>query len=112
MGFERRGRNVEVQAVPEFFQLRDRELLHLMGGVPGLEVPAERPSLDGVGQDYCRMADVLGCRRERRVDLLVVVTASGQGAYLGVGRVRDHRPEARVAAGEVLAGVRGRLYRA
>src|SRR6266567_9015317 len=83
----------------------DGELLHLVGGVAGLEVRAERPALDGVGQDHRRLADVLGRRLERGVDLAVVVPAAGQVAELVVAQVGDHGPQPRVIAEEVLPDV-------
>jgi hypothetical protein len=92
----------QVQPVPELLELGLGELLHLVGGVAGLEVLAQRPALDGVREDHGRLADVLGGRLVRSEDLAVVVAAAGQVPDLVVGEVLDHGPQPRVAAEEVL----------
>ena len=76
-----------------------------MGGVAGLDVRAERPALDGLGQDHRGLAGRLGGRLVRRVQLAVVVTAPGQVAQVVVGEMLDQPAEARVGAEEVLADV-------
>ena len=75
---QRRVRDVQVEPVAELLQLGLGELLHLVGGVAGLEVGAERPALDRVREDHGRLADVLAGRLERRVHLAVVVPAARQ----------------------------------
>ncbi len=111
LGLQGRVRDLQVEPVAELLELGHRELLHLVGGVAGLEVRAQGPALDGVGQDHGRLADVLGGRLERRVDLAVVVAAPGQVADLVVGQVLDHGPQPRVAAEEVLPDVGAGLDR-
>ena len=111
LGLQRGVRDLQVQPVAELLELGHRELLHLVGGVLGLEVRAEGPALDRVGQDDGRLADVLGGRLERCVHLAVVVAATGQVADLVVGQVLDHGPQPGVAAEEALPGVGAGLDR-
>ena len=59
LGLQGRVRDRQVQPVAELLELGHRQLLHLVGGVAGLEVRAERPALDRVRQDHGRLADVL-----------------------------------------------------
>ncbi len=108
---QRRVGDRQVQSVPELLQLGDGELLHLVGGVAGLEVGAERPALDRVREDHGGLADVLHRRLERGVDLAVVVPAAGQVAQLVVAQVGDHRAQPRVAAEEVFPDVLAGLHR-
>src|SRR3712207_9049113 len=63
------------------------QLLHLVGGVAALEVAAEGPALDGLGEDDRGLALVLHRRLERRVDLAVVVPAAGEVPDLLVAHV-------------------------
>ena len=102
-------RDRQVEPVAELLELVLGQLLHLVGGVAGLEVLAQRPALDRVGQDHRRLADVLAGGLERGVHLAVVVPAAGQVADLVVRQVLDHLAQPRVAAEEVLADVRPRL---
>ena len=67
----------QVEPVAEPLEVVLGQLLHLVGGVAALE-GVERPALDGLGEDHGRLADVLGGRVERRVDLAVVVAAARQ----------------------------------
>ncbi len=97
--------DLQVEPVAEVLQLGDGKLLHLVGGVAGLEVRTERPALDRVRQNHSWLADVLLRGLERRVDLAVVVPATGQAAQLVVGQMRDHRAQPRVGAEEVLPDV-------
>ncbi len=99
----------QVQTVPEALEVVDRQLLHLVRGVAALEVRAQRPALDRLGQDDRRLPLVLLGRLERRVDLAVVVAAAAEVQDLLVGHVLDHRAQAQVVAEEVLADVRARL---
>ena len=92
-------------------QLLLGHLLDLVGGVAGLEVGAERPALDGLGQDDRGRALVLDGGLVGGVELAVVVAAAGQGAQVVVGEVLDHGPQAGVGAEEVLADVGAGLDR-
>ena len=65
-------------------------LLDLVGGVAALDVGAERPALDRLGEDDGRRALVLDGRLVGGVELAVVVAAAGQVAQLVVGEVLDH----------------------
>ena len=100
----------QVEPVAELLELVLGELLHLVRGVARLEVLAERPALDRVGEDHRRLADVLAGRLERRVHLPVVVPAAGQVADLLVRQVLHHLAQPGVAAEEVLADVPARLH--
>ncbi len=66
---------------------------------------AERPALDGLGQDHRRLARVLGGRLVGGVHLAVVVSAAGKAPDLLVREVLDHLAGARVTPEEVLAHV-------
>ena len=103
-------RDRQVEPVPELLQLGHGELLHLVRGVAGLEVLAQRPALDRVRQDDRGLAGVLAGRLERRVHLAVVVPAAGQAAQLVVGQVLHHGAQPGIAAEEVLPDVRARLH--
>ena len=96
---------MEEEAVAQGEQLRLGHLLDLVGGVAGLDVRPEGPSLDRLGQDGGRRADVFGGRLVGRVQLAVVVSAAGEGLQLLVGQVGDEGGEAGVGAEEVLADV-------
>ena len=91
--------------VAEVFEVLQRELLHLVGGVAALEVRAERVALDGLGQDHCGLALVFSRRTVGGVDLAVVVAAALEVPDLAVAHVGDQRLGARIAAEEVLAHV-------
>ena len=101
----------EVQPVAELVEQLLRHLLDLVGGVAGLDLGAERPALDGLGQDGGGRADVLGGGPVGGVELVVVVAAAGQGAQLVVGEVLDHLAQAGVGAEEVVADVGAALDR-
>ena len=81
------------------------ELLGLVGDVAGLDARAERPALDGVGEDHRRRAGVLGRGLVGGVDLAVVVAAAAQLGQVVVGQVLDELPEPRIRPEEVLADV-------
>ena len=95
----------QVEPVAELLQVGLGHLLHLVRRVARLEVLAERPALDGLGEDDRRLADVLTGRLVGRVHLAVVVAAARQLADVLVRQVLDHLAQARVAAEEVLADV-------
>ena len=76
-----------------------------------LEVGAERPALDRLGEDHGGRAFVLDRGLVRRVELAVVVPAARQLLQLVVAQVLDHLAQPRVGAEEVLADVRARLDR-
>ncbi len=98
-----------MQPVAEALEVVDRQLLHLVRGVAALEVRAQRPALDRLGQDHRRLALVVQGRLVRRVDLPVVVAAAPQVLDLLVGHVLDHLAQPVVVAEEVLADVGARL---
>ena len=79
----------EVEAVPQRRELRPGHLLDLMGGVARLDLGAQRPSLDRLGQDHRRRAALLGGELVGRVELAVVVPAAGQRDQLVVAQVLD-----------------------
>ena len=91
-----------LQAVAEGPQVLEGELLHLVGGVATLEVGAERPSLDGLGQHDGRLAAMPHGRVVRGIDLPTVVAAAFEAPDLRVGHGVDHGRGARVAGEEVL----------
>ena len=66
---------------------------------------AERPALDGLGEDDRRRALVLGRGLVGGVDLAVVVAAAAELGEVVVGEVLDELAEARVGPEEVLADV-------
>ncbi len=68
--------NFQVEAVAEFLQLALGELFHLVRGITGLEVLAQRPAFDGVGEDDCGLAGVLGRGLVGGIELAVIVTAA------------------------------------
>ena len=103
--------DVEEEPVTERLQLRFGHLLDLVRGVAGLELGAERPAFDGVGQDDRRAALVLGRGLVGGVDLAVVVPAPGQLAEVVVGEVLDELAQPGVGAEEVLPDVGARLHR-
>ena len=96
----------QLEAVAEDAQLLLRELLGLVGHVPGLDARAERPALHGLGQDDRRGTLVLGRRLVGRVHLAVVVTAAPELGQVVVGEVLDELAQARIRPEEVLADVR------
>ncbi len=96
---------MEEQPVAQGEQLGLGHLLDLVGGVAGLDLGTERPSLDRLGQDGGRRPDVLGGGLVGGVQLAVVVAAPGQGLEFLVGEVGDQRGQARVGAEEVLTDV-------
>src|SRR3712207_3780029 len=75
-------------------------------GVAALEVAAQRPALDCLGQDHRRLALVVHRRLVGRVHLPVVVPAAGEVPDLLVAHALDELARARVAAEEVLADER------
>ena len=101
----------ELEAIAEHLQLGLAHLLHLVGGVAGLEARAERPSLDGVGQDHRRRAAMVERLPVGGVDLAWVVAAAAQPAQVIVVEVLDQRGEPFVRAEEVSADVRRRTRR-
>ena len=100
---QRRVGDVQVEPVAEGGEVLGGQLLHLVRGVAALEVAAQRPALDGLGEDDRRLALVLHRRLVGRVDLAVVVAAAGEVPDLLVAHALDHLAGARVTAEEVLA---------
>ena len=99
----------QVQPVAEGTQLRLGHLLDLVCGVARLDLGAERPALDRLGQDDGRCALLLGGQLVGGVELAVVVPAAGQRDQLVVAQVLDQLAQAGVGAEEVLADVGARL---
>ena len=62
--------------VAELLQVLDRQLLHLVGGVAGLEVVPQAVALDRLGQHHRRPAVAQGGGVVGGVDLAVVVPAA------------------------------------
>ena len=102
--------DVDAQAVPEGVEGAADELLHLVGGVAGLELAAQPAALDGLGQDHRRLALVVERGPVGGVHLAQVVAAAvgGQGDHLGVGHAVDEPPQP-LGVEEVLADVGGVL---
>ena len=101
----------QVEPVPQRQQLGLGHLLDLVGGVAGLDLGAERPALDRLGQDDGRRAALLGGQLVGGVELAVVVAAAGQRPQLVVAQVFDQPAQPRVGTEEVLADVGARLGR-
>ena len=98
----------DLQPVAEALEVVQGELLHLVRRVAALEVAAERPALDGLGEDDRRLARVLGRGAVGRVHLAVVVAAALQLPDLVVGHALDHLAGARVARRRSARGRRRR----
>ena len=98
---------VQVQAVAHAAELLGRHLLDLVGGVATLDLGAERPALDRLGEDDGggTGALVLDGGLVGGVELAVVVAAAGKQAQLVVGQVLDEPAQAGVGTEEVLADV-------
>ena len=94
----------ELEPVAEDLQLLVGELLRLVGDVAALDARAERPALDGLGEDHRRRAAEVDRRGVRRVDLAVVVAAAAELREVVVGEVRD---ELLRAAGRARRSARG-----
>ena len=105
VSFENSVGDRNVHHVAELLEVIERQLLHLVGRVTALERRPEAVPLDCLGEDDCRLARVLRCCLERRIDLAVVVPAALEPPDLVVGEVFDHLECARIAAEEVLANV-------
>ena len=101
---------LEVQPRAEQLELVGGHLLDLVGGVAALDVGAERPPLDGLGQDHRGCPLLLGGGLVGGVELPVVVATAGEVADLVVGEVVDHLAQARVGSEEVLPGVAAVLH--
>ena len=92
-----------MQRVPEAFEVLQRQLLHLVGGVAPREVRPQGVALDRLGQDDRRLAVVVHRRLIGRIHLVVVEAAPLElPPDVLVGPVRHHRPGARVLTEEVL----------
>ena len=100
---ELRVRDRDVDRVAELLEVLERELLHLVRGVAALEVRAQRPALDRLGQDDGRLALRAGGRVVGGEHLAVVVAAALQAPDLVVAPAVDELRGARVAPEEVLA---------
>ena len=93
----------DVQAIAELLEVLDGQLLHLMGGVAGLEVRAEGPALDRLGEDHGRLTLHLGGGFVGGVHLSVIVATALQRPDLIVGPVLDEFGRTGVATEEVIA---------
>ena len=100
----------QVEPLPEGQQLVLGHLLDLVGGVPCLEALAQRPALDGLGQNHRGGLVLLGGVAVRGVDLLVVVAAPRQIGQLLVREVLDHGSQAGIRPEEVLPDVVATLH--
>ncbi len=101
----------QVEPVPQREQLGLGHLLDLVGGVARLDLGAERPALDRLGQDDRGRAALLGGQLVGGVELAVVVAAARQRPQLVVAQVLDQPAEPGVGTEEVLADVGPRLGR-
>ena len=86
-------------------QLGTGHLLDLVGGIAGLDIGPERPTLDGLGQDGSGGAGVLDGGTVGGVELPVVVAAPGQALQFGVTQVLDQGPQPGVGTEEVFTDV-------
>ena len=107
---ERLVRDGQFQAVAEDAQLLLVELLGLVGDVAGLHAGAQRPALDGLGQDDRGRAVLLAGRVVGGVELAIVVPTTPEGLDLVVRLVGDEGRQPRIGAEEVLAHVGAGLH--
>ena len=101
--FELLVRDRDLEVVTGELEVVDRELLHLVCGVAGLEVRSERIALDRLDEDDGRLTGVLHRGLVCGEDLAVVVAAALEVPDLLVAVVLNHRLRPRVAAEEVVA---------
>ena len=102
---------LEMQTVTHVQQLLLGHFLDLVRRVASLEALAQRPTLDGFGQDDSGAAGAEVVRRSfvGGVQLAIVVATTRQVADVVVGEVRDHLAQPVVRAKEVIAGIAARL---
>ncbi len=100
----------ELQAVPEQLELLNRQLLHLVCDVAGLDRAGQGPSLDGLGQDHHRGACELDRCAVRRIQLAVVVAPPAEPSQVIVGQVLHDLLEPGVRPEEVLPDVIARFH--
>ena len=86
-------------------QLRAGHLLDLVGGIAGLDLGPERPTLDGLGQDGRGGTRVLDGGTVGGVELPVIVSTPRQVLEIGVTQVLDEGPKPGVGTKEVLTDV-------
>ncbi len=108
---ERRVGDLHVQPIAQLLQLVRRHLLDLVRRVARLEVAAERPALDRLGEDDGGRAVVLYRGLVRGVDLAVVVATTREPLELLVGKVLHHLSQARISPEEVLTDVPAGFHR-
>ena len=94
-----------MEAFPQVQELIPVHVLDLVGGVASLEPLAERPALDGLGQNHCGRLVLFGGRPVGGVDLLVVVAAPGKVLQVLIGEVLDQGPQAGIGTEEVVPDV-------
>jgi len=97
----------DVEQVAERLEVGRCQLLHLVGGVAGLEVGAEAVSLDGLGENHRGPSGGVsyGRRVVGGIHLPVIVAAPLETPNLVVGEVSDQSLGRRGLAEEVLADV-------
>ena len=100
---------LKFEAVSQLYELFRGHFFDLMGGVAAFKALAERPALDGFGENDGRAVGGFRGGTIGGVDLLVVVPASGEGAEVVIAEVCDHGSQARVGAEEILADVIARF---
>ena len=100
---------LKLEAVSQFYELFRGHFFDLMGGVAAFKAFAERPALDGFGENDGRTVGGFRGGTIGGVDLLVVVPASGERAEVVIAEVRNHGSQARVGAEEIIADVVARL---
>src|SRR4029450_8388437 len=87
--------DVDAEAVAEGVEGAADELLHLVGGVAGLELAPQPAALDGLGDHHRGLALVLDRGLVGGVDLgqVVATAVGGQGDQLLVGQPVDQAPQ-------------------
>ena len=93
----------QVEAVAELAQGIGIELLLLVGRHPALSGAAHAEALLGVRKDHCRLSDMPGGGKIRRMQLDRVVAAAGEAVDLLVGHALRQCPQRLVLPEEALA---------
>jgi hypothetical protein len=102
--------DVDAEAVAEGVEGAADELLHLVGGVAGLELASQPAALDGLGDDHGGLALVgdRGLVGGMHLDQVVAAAVGGQGDQLLVVEPLDQAPQP-LGVEQVLADVGGVL---
>ena len=98
-------RNRDAQVIAERLQDVQRQLLHLVNGIPTLERLTQTISLDRLRENDGWLPLMRQGGRIGRVQLPVVVSTAAKRPNLVVGPLGDHGRCSRVAAKEVLANI-------